>query len=125
MSAQLEQLEGLSTGEIEALIDEARSILDDRRAEQKRLRWEKKRANAGEGGSWLEHELVSCGKCSRCLSGEKAHGPYWYVYRYTGSKMVSSYVGRKLSEDQARSMGKEELAALKPEEAFPGSYPRS
>lgn len=119
------QLEGLSTVEIEALIGEARSLLVHRHAEERRLQRQDKQASRGEGGSWLEHELVSCGKCSRCLSGEKAHGPYWYVYRYTGSKMVSSYVGRKLSEDQARSMGKEELAALKPEEAFPGSYPRS
>ena len=117
------QLEGLSTGEIRALIEDARDELSRRKTEEERLRQQEKESHRGEGGSWLEHELVSCGKCSRCLSGERAHGPYWYIYRYTGSKMISSYIGRKLPEEAARRISREALAGLRPEEAFPDSYP--
>lgn len=125
-----QQLEGLSTGEIEALIAAAHDVLARRKAAEKDQRRQQQQrahepeATLGEGGSWLEHELVSCGKCTRCLAGEKAHGPYWYLYRYTGSKMVSSYVGRRTPADLAQRLGQRQLADLKPEDAFPDKYPR-
>lgn len=117
------QLEGLSTGEIQALISEARDILAHRESEEKRLVWGREHAEAGEGGRWLEHELINCGNCPRCKAGGRHHGPYWYLYRYTGSKMVSSYVGRRLTGEVARSLQREDLADLRPEAAFPESYP--
>ena len=117
------QLEGLSAGEIRALIEEANAILTEREAEERRVQAEQKRAGRGEGGSWLEHELVNCGNCRRCADGGRHHGPYWYLYRYTGSRMVSSYLGRTLPEEMAHRLGREQIAGAKPEEAFPDSYP--
>lgn len=116
------QLEGLSTGEIRALIDEAHEVLAHRNAADHEQRLQEKEANRGEGGSWLEHEMVSCGKCARCLSGERAHGPYWYLYRYTGARMVSSYIGRRLPEELASKFDRPDLVGFGPEEAFPDSY---
>lgn len=121
-----QQLEGLATEEIQALIAEAHAILTRRQAEEERVQHEESENEPevvrGEGGSWLEHELVSCGKCSRCVAGERPHGPYWYLYSYTGSRMKSRYVGRRLPEELARQIGKESLAGFKPEEAFPESW---
>lgn len=117
------QLERLSTREIRALIDEANAILTERDAEERRLLAEQKRAIRGEGGSWLEHELVNCGNCRRCADGGRHHGPYWYLYRYTGSRMVSSYVGRILPQEMAQGLDKGRIGGMKPEEAFPDTYP--
>ena len=116
------QLDGLSTGEIRALIDEASAILAEREAEERRLLEEEKRVNRGEGGSWLEHELVNCGNCPRCRAGGRHHGPYWYLYRYTGSRMVSRYIGRRLTKETAGELGKAEIVDLRPEDAFPDIY---
>ena len=116
------QLERLSTGEIRALIDEANAILTERQTEERRLLAEQKRINRGEGGSWREHELVNCGNCKRCAEGGRHHGPYWYLGRYTGSRMVSRYSGRRLSEEMAGRLGREELADRRPEDVFPESY---
>ena len=116
------QLEGLSTGEIRALIEGANAILTELEAEERRLLAEQQRASRGEGGSWLEHELVNCGNCRRCADGGRHHGPYWYLYHYTGSRMVSRYIGRRLTEEAAEQFGRDELADLRPEEAFPDCY---
>ncbi len=43
-------------------------------------------------------ELVRCGKpnCRCAIVGERPHGPYWYLYRWNGQKVVSEYVGKVL-----------------------------
>lgn len=117
------RLEGLSSGEIGALIEEANAILAELEAEERRRLAEQKGPGHGEGGSWLEHELVNCGNCKRCAEGGRHHAPYGYLYHYTGSKMVSRYPGRRLSEEMAGRLGKEELADRGPEDVFPESYP--
>lgn len=45
-------------------------------------------------------ELVRCGKptCRCAVSGGRAHGPYWYLYRWNGQKVVSEYVGKVLPD---------------------------
>lgn len=45
-------------------------------------------------------ELVRCGKprCRCTVPGERPHGPYWYLYRWNGQKVVSEYVGKVLVE---------------------------
>lgn len=45
-------------------------------------------------------ELVRCGKpnCRCAVPGERPHGPYWYLYRWNGQKVVSEYVGKVLVE---------------------------
>lgn len=116
------QLEGLSTGEIRELIEEANAILTEREAEERRVQAEQKRVSRGEGGSWLEHELVNCGNCRRCADGDRHHGPYWYLYRYTGSRMVSTYVGRTLPQETAQRLGNDGIAGMTPEQAFPDAY---
>lgn len=124
------QLQGLSTGEIRSLIEEATAVLAEREAEERHLqegreeqRDGQESARRGEGGRWLERELINCGNCRRCGDGGRHHGPYWYLYRYTGSRMTSRYVGRRLDAALAQELGKPELGDLTPEEAFPNSYP--
>ena len=45
-------------------------------------------------------ELVRCGKpnCRCAVPGERPHGPYWYLYRWNGQKVVSEYVGKMLPD---------------------------
>lgn len=41
-------------------------------------------------------QFRKCGKpsCSTCKKGE-GHGPYWYGYWRTGSRLVSGYIGKE------------------------------
>lgn|GEM_PF-927251 len=50
-------------------------------------------------------ELVRCGKptCRCAVPGERPHGPYWYLYRWNGQKVVSEYVGKVLPDVTANS----------------------
>lgn len=70
----------------------------------------------------MEHQLVNCGNCRRCLMGGYHHGPYWYLFTYMNGKMKSVYAGRKLKEEIAAEVGREELIDLTPEAAYPEDY---
>jgi hypothetical protein len=60
------------------------------------------------GGGRYRLEKVQCGKqCSTCAEGPE-HGPYWYLYRRRGGKLVSRYIGKELPA---------ETAAAEPEQA--------
>lgn len=50
------------------------------------------------------------------------HGPYWYLFTYMNGKMKSVYAGRKLKEEIAAEVGREELIDLTPEAAYPEDY---
>ena len=103
---------------------EVEAILEDRRREE-RERQRRERAEAlGEGGRWLEFEHTNCGKCPRCAAGLYVHGPYWYLYEYTGGKMRSRYVGRSFSEKAAEDHGFPELAGSRPEDVYPAEVAR-
>lgn len=115
-------LEGMGTGELRALIREAGEVLRTKEVEEKERLRNERIATLGEGGTWLEHQLVNCGNCRRCGIGGYHHGPYWYLYSYTNGKMKSAYVGRKLKEEIAADAGCEEFAGLTPEEAYPDDY---
>ena len=108
--------------ELRALMREARALLDEREREQRERRRRERIESAGEGGSWLEHQLVNCGNCRRCQIGGYHHGPYWYLFTYTNGKMKSAYVGRRLKEEIAADAGYEEFTGLTPEEAYPEHY---
>lgn len=54
--------------------------------------------------------------------GAEVTGPYWYLFRYRDGKMKSVYAGRKLKEEIATEVGREELSGLTPEEAHPEGY---
>lgn len=119
-----EQLTEMGMEELKDLIRDARTLLNEREREQ-RERWRSERIESlGEGGAWLEHQLVNCGNCRRCQAkpGGYHHGPYWYLYRYTDGKMKSIYAGRKLKEEIAVEAGHEEIAGLTPEEVYPEEY---
>lgn len=115
-------LQEMSAGELRRLIEEAREELRGREAEERARRRRERAESLGEGGRWLEHERVNCGRCKRCIEGGRHHGPYWYLYEYTGGKMRSRYVGRRLSGNVAGDMGREDLADKKPEEVYPEEY---
>jgi hypothetical protein len=71
-----ERMRKMGVEELRGLIREARALLDEREREY-RERWRKERTlSAGEGGVWLEHQLVNCGSCWRCQIGGYHHGPY-------------------------------------------------
>ena len=53
----------------------------------------------------------------------KSYGdPVSRSYAYTNGKMKSVYAGRKLKEEIAAAVGREELIDLTPEEAYPEDY---
>ena len=92
----MQSLEGLSTEELQALVDRARRILAQRKLEEgRRLRVVD---SFREGDTRYLLEYVKCGraregKCRKCREGE-FHGPYWYSYTWTGEKTVSKYHGK-------------------------------
>jgi hypothetical protein len=49
-------------------------------------------------GTTYRLEKVKCGKKKcKCNQG-KLHGPYWYAYSWSGKKLTSTYIGKKLSQ---------------------------
>ena len=117
-----EKIRKMGVEELRALIRDARVLLNEREREQRERRRRERIESAGEGGAWLEHQLVNCGNCHRCKIGGYHHGPYWYLYRYTEGKMKGIYAGRKLKEEIAAEVGREEIADLTPEEVYPEEY---
>lgn len=118
----MQDLQGMPAGELRRLIGEAREELRRREVEERSRRRRERAESAGESGRWLEHERVNCGRCKRCVGGGRHHGPYWYLYEYRGGRMRSRYVGRRLFGDAAAQMGREDLAEMTPEEAYPEEY---
>ena len=112
----------MTGAELRRLMAEAGEELRRREAEEGARRRRERAESAGEGGRWLEHERVNCGRCKRCLEGGRHHGPYWYLYEYAGGKMRSRYVGRRLFADAACEIGRADLADRTPEEAYPEEY---
>ena len=92
----MQDLEGLSTEELQALVDRARRIIAERKLEEgSRLRVVD---SFREGDTRYLLEYVKCGrassdKCRMCREGE-FHGPYWYSYTWTGEKTISKYHGK-------------------------------
>lgn len=119
----MRNLNDMTGAEIRRLMADAGEELARRKVEEKARRRRERAESAGEGGRWLEHERVNCGRCKRCLEGGRHHGPYWYLYTYSGGKMRSRYVGRRLFGDAAGELGREDLAERTPEEVYPELYP--
>jgi hypothetical protein len=92
----VQDLEELSTEELQALVDRARRIIAQRKLEEgSRLRVVD---SFREGDTRYLLEYVKCGrassgKCRKCREGE-FHGPYWYSYTWTGEKTISKYHGK-------------------------------
>ena len=93
-----EDLQALSTEELEGLVDRARRILAERKLTEKggRLRVVD---SFREGDTRYLLEYTKCGKassgkCRKCREGE-FHGPYWYSYSWDGKKMTSKYHGKR------------------------------
>lgn len=92
----MQDLEALSTEELQILVDRARRIFAERKLEEgRRLRVVD---SFRDGDTRYLLEYVKCGrassgKCRRCREGE-FHGPYWYSYMWTGEKTVSKYHGK-------------------------------
>ncbi len=118
----MQDISGMTSVELRRLVSEAEEELRRRETEERARRRRERAESAGEGGRWLEHEMVNCGRCKRCLEGGRHHGPYWYLYTYTGGKMRSRYVGRRLFADAASDVGREDLADMTPEEVYPELY---
>jgi hypothetical protein len=96
----MQDLEKLSTEELQDLIDRARRIL----AERKEGHRPRVVDSFREGNTRYLLEYVKCGraasgKCRRCREGE-LHGPYWYSYTWTGEKMISKYHGKSRPESK-------------------------
>lgn len=119
---RMRDLEAMGDGELLVLKHEIEGILESRRREARERRRRERVESLGEGGRWLEHEKVNCGRCKKCAGGGRHHGPYWYLYEYTGGKMRSRYVGRRLFGEAAGAMGREDLADKRPEEVYPEEY---
>jgi hypothetical protein len=90
----VQDLEKLSTEELQDLVDRARRILAERKEGSRPRVVDSFR----EGNTRYLLEYVKCGraasgKCRRCREGE-LHGPYWYSYTWTGEKMISKYHGK-------------------------------
>jgi hypothetical protein len=92
----VQDLEELSTEELQALVDRARRILAERKLEDgRRLRVVD---SFREGDNRYMLEYVKCGRassgrCRKCREGE-FHGPYWYSYTWTDEKTISKYHGK-------------------------------
>ena len=112
-------LDAMGNGELLSLKREIAAVLEGRRRKERERQRQERAESAGEGGRWLEFEHTNCGKCPRCAAGLYVHGPYWYLYEYTGGKMRSKYLGRSLTEGKAEEHGFPELAGLRPEDVHP------
>ncbi len=136
--------------EIDALLAdraEAREREEEERAAAERARKERlEEAARARVGEWVEHEMRACGsdRCTKCVGGYRAHGPYWYRYYFDGGVYRSKYVGKELDPPAARVLaaheGKrraktalrrggyreeitaEQLVGLMPEEVFPEEF---
>lgn len=122
---RMRDLEAMGDGELLELKHEIEGILESRRREERERRRRERAESLGEGGVWLEWEHTNCGKCPRCAAGLYVHGPYWYEYRYTGGKMKSRYVGKRLSEDTAREHARPAWSGMAPEELHPAGVARA
>ena len=106
---QRAQMERMSLRELEQLIDTAREIIADRKGTPEALpQREVVMRHKGRGGSWLQWELVKCGKlhCAKDKDGA-GHGPYAYLYytnEHTG-KYTSKYVGKVIPSELAEEFG--------------------
>ncbi len=92
----VQDLEELSTEELQALVDRARRILAERKLEQGRSLRVVDSFREGDTRYLLEYTkcgMASKGKCRKCREGE-FHGPYWYSYTWDGKKMLSKYHGK-------------------------------
>ena len=81
-----ERLREMGVEELRGVIRDARALLNEREREQRERRRKERIESLGEGGSWLEHQLINCGNCRRCEIGGYRHGPYWYLFTYTNGK---------------------------------------
>ena len=93
----MQNLQQLSTEELQTLIDRARRILAERKLEQGRSLRVVDSFREGDTRYLLEYTKcgkASSGKCRKCREGE-FHGPYWYSYTWDGKKMVSKYHGKQ------------------------------
>lgn len=114
----VEDLRRMGEERLLALVREIEAILTERRG------GEVGEGAGGEGGRWLRFEYTKCGKCSRCADGRYVHGPYWYLYEYTGGKMKSTYVGRRVTDGVASAHGAPGLAGKRPEDVYPREVER-
>lgn len=66
-------------------------------------------------------EKVKCGKpaCRCAQENGELHGPYWYLYRWNGKKVVSEYVGKKLPDDIQREL--RDAETMEPDDPEPPS----
>ncbi len=114
----------MGDGQLLSLKAEIEAILESRRREERERRRREKAESLGEGGRWLEYEHTNCGKCPRCAAGLYVHGPYWYLYEYTGGRMKSKYIGRTLAESAAEEHDFPEHAGSRPEDIYPAEVAR-
>ncbi len=154
LKARIERLDdgGLAElrAEIEALLadrKEAREREEQERASAEQARKERlEEAARARVGEWVEHEMRACGsdRCTKCVGGYRAHGPYWYRYLFDGGVYKSKYVGKELDSHAARVLAAHEekrraktalrrghyreritaenLVGLMPEEVFPEEF---
>lgn len=114
----MEDFAAMDDERLAALARQIGALLKERRCQKARFRQAPSRT-PGEGGRWLRFEYTNCGKCARCTAGLYVHGPYWYLYVYSGGKMRSTYLGRRMPEEAARAHGVPGLAGRRPEDVYP------
>lgn len=154
LRARIERLGDGGLAELRAEIDamladraEAREREEEERASAAQARKERlEEAARARVGEWVEHEMRACGseRCTKCVGGRRAHGPYWYRYLFDGGVYRSKYVGKELDLHAARVLAAheekrraktalrrghyreritaEKLVGLMPEEVFPGEF---
>jgi len=97
------QIENLTTVQLEALQDHIQAEIFRRELEQRHTSG---REVIGlvlhTPVGTMREEFVACGKgrCKKCTNGP-SHGPYWYLYYRKDKKLVSKYVGKFESRDEA------------------------